>query len=77
MILNVKYFGLIAELTTREEEVLEFSGSTIFDFLEVLNAKYPELMNTNFQVAQEREIVSKETQISGKEIALLPPFSGG
>jgi len=31
----------------------------------------------DFQVAQNNEIVTKETLVSGTEIALLPPFSGG
>ena len=41
MHLTIKYFGLIAELTTRQEEDLEFSGSTVSDLLEMLHAKYP------------------------------------
>jgi molybdopterin synthase sulfur carrier subunit len=39
--------------------------------------KYPELKTKDFQVAQNNEIVSKDTPILNHEIALLPPFSGG
>ena len=77
MPLNIKYFGLIAEITKCDEETLEFSDATISELLETLNTKYPELKAKEFQVAQNHEIVSSDTLISGAEIALLPPFSGG
>jgi molybdopterin synthase sulfur carrier subunit len=77
MQLNIKYFGLIAELTQCNEETLEFLNETIGDLKEVLFDKYPELKSKDFQVAQNQEIVSNETLISGEELALLPPFSGG
>jgi molybdopterin synthase sulfur carrier subunit len=77
MQLNIKYFGLIAELTQCNEETLEFSNTTISELLETLYNKYPELKIKDFQVAQNQEIVSNDTIISGEELALLPPFSGG
>lgn len=77
MQLNIKYFGLIAEITTCTEETLELSNATIADLKNVLIGKYPELNTKDFQIAQNKEIVSNETLISGEELALLPPFSGG
>jgi molybdopterin synthase sulfur carrier subunit len=77
MQLNIKYFGLIAELTLCNEETLEFSNTTISELLETLYNKYPELKTKDFQVAQNQEIVFNDTNISGEELALLPPFSGG
>ena len=77
MHLNIKYFGQIAEITETEEELLEFSGSLISDLLEFLNEKYNGLKNKDFQVAQNQELVAFETELTGAEIALLPPFSGG
>jgi len=77
MQLNIKYFGLLAEITECSEESLIFNKSTIGDLLEVVSNKYPELKVKDFQVAQNNEIVTKETLVSGTEIALLPPFSGG
>jgi molybdopterin synthase sulfur carrier subunit len=77
MQLNIKYFGLLAEITNCNEETLEFSNTTISELLETLYNKYPELKTKDFQVAQNKEIVSNITNISGDEIALLPPFSGG
>ena len=77
MNLNIKYFGLLAEITQCQEETLAFSKTSISDLLNVLFKKYPELKTKDFQVAQNHEIVSKEDKITGTEIALLPPFSGG
>ena len=77
MKITIKYFGLIAEITNRKEETLEFSKSSIADLLLELNQRYPLLNGKDFQVAQNQEIVSKETLISKGEIALLPPFAGG
>jgi len=77
MNLKIKYFGLLAEITKCNEETLEFSKTSMSDLLEMLFEKYPSLKEKDFQVAQNLEIVSKETILSKSEIALLPPFSGG
>ncbi len=77
MHINIKYFGQIAEITQKEAETLEFSGNLVSDLLEVLNSKYENLKNKDFKVAQNQELVSFETELSGQDIALLPPFAGG
>ncbi len=77
MHITVKYFGQLAEVTSKEEESIEFSGNLISELLETLYSKYNVLKNKDFQVAQNQELVSIETELTGNEIALLPPFSGG
>ena len=77
MHITVKYFGQIAEVTQKEEESFEFSGLLISELLDMLYSKYNVLKNKDFQVAQNQELVSIETKITGNEIALLPPFAGG
>ena len=77
MYIKVKYFGQIAEVTKLEEEAIEFSGDLISELLDTLYSKYPKLENKDFQVAQNQELVTFETEVSGNEIALLPPFAGG
>ena len=77
MTLNIKYFGVIAEITQCREETLEFSKSSVNDLLNILFNKYPEIKIKDFQVAMNNEIVSKNSIISKPKIALLPPFSGG
>lgn len=77
MIINIKYFGIITEVTQSDQEAINFSGRLISELLDTLYLKYPNLKNKDFQIAQNQELVSKNTEITGQEIALLPPFSGG
>ena len=77
MHITIKYFGQIAEVTQVEEESIEFSGHLVSELLETLNDKYSALKNKDFKVAQNQELVSIETELTGDEIALLPPFAGG
>ena len=77
MLLTIKYFGLLTEVTNCEEETIDFSGSSIHGLLEELYSKYSQLKVKSFQVAQNEELVSFEDQLTGNEIVLLPPFAGG
>lgn len=77
MQLNIKYYGLLAEATNCNEEVVSFSKSFISELLDILFEKHPDLKGKNFQVAQNQEIVSKDSIVNESEIALLPPFAGG
>ncbi|MCB4807094.1 MoaD/ThiS family protein [Tamlana sp. 62-3] len=77
MQITIKYFGQIVEVTHKTEETLEVSGNQIADVLNTLQAKYIKLKDLGFQIAQNQELVSLNTKISGAEIALLPPFAGG
>lgn len=77
MNLTIKYFGSIAEITQQTVENIVVSKVLVSDLLEQLIEKYPDLKDKDFQVAQNNEIVTKETLITEAEIALLPPFSGG
>jgi molybdopterin synthase sulfur carrier subunit len=77
MHITVKYFGQIVEVTHTNEETLEVAGGQISDVLDVLNTKYEQLKNKDFQIAQNQELVSLETELTGLEIAILPPFAGG
>ena len=77
MDINIKYFGQIAEFTQKEEESIAFSGSLVSELLELLHSKYKNLNTKDFLVAQNQELVSKNAVLTGGEIALLPPFSGG
>jgi len=77
MNLNIKYFGMLTEVTQCQEETFEFTQKTVSDLLNDLFNKYPLLEEKSFQVAQNQTLVSKDTIISNAEIALLPPFAGG
>ena len=77
MQLNIKYYGLLVEATNCNEEDVDFSKSSITELLNILFEKHPDLKGKDFQVAQNQEIVSKNSIVSKSEIALLPPFAGG
>ena len=77
MNLNIKYFGLLAEISGCTEEKLEFNKTSVSELMETLFEKHPSLREKDFQIAQNHEITSKEMPVTEYEIALLPPFSGG
>ncbi len=77
MHITIKYFGQIAEVTQKETEQLEVSGVSVSEVLDILFSKYNDLKNKEFKIAQNQKLVSKDEKLTGAEIALLPPFSGG
>ncbi len=77
MLITIKYFGQIAEVTQKEEEQLEVSKGKVSMLLSFLNTKYSDLKNKDFQIAQNQELVDLDSELTGAEIALLPPFAGG
>ncbi|GGD11556.1 MoaD/ThiS family protein [Hyunsoonleella pacifica] len=77
MFITIKYFGQIAEVTKKHEEQLEVSEGAVSELLDALNTKYSNLKNKDFQIAQNQKLVSLDAKLTGAEIALLPPFSGG
>ncbi|MCF8274810.1 MAG: MoaD/ThiS family protein [Flavobacteriaceae bacterium] len=68
---------MLSEVTKCEEETIDFSKTLISELLEELCIKYPNLINKDFQVAQNQELVSFDTKLLSNELVLLPPFSGG
>lgn len=77
MNIHIKYFGMLSEITQCDEEMVSFSGGQASELLMMLFKKYPVLKQTDFQVAQNYEIITRETFINSNNLALLPPFSGG
>ena len=77
MHITIKYFGQIAEATKKTEEQLEVDAKLVSELITLLHDKYNVLKNKDYQVAQQQELVDLNTALTGEEIALLPPFSGG
>lgn len=77
MRITLKYFGQITEVTEKQEEQIEIEAQVIAELLELLYSKYEGLKSKDFQVAQNQELVINTAEITGAEIALLPPFAGG
>ncbi|MBW1654158.1 MoaD/ThiS family protein [Flavobacterium quisquiliarum] len=78
--IEVKYFGAVAEKTKCEFEKLSFSEElSLQKLLEDLNEKY-EFESLTFSVAINQKIVSKTSDYTLQTsdiVALLPPFAGG
>ena len=77
MQLEIKYYGMLAEVSACDEEMIDFDGRSISDLLELLILKYPGLASKDIKVAQNNEIMDRDRKVTSCEIALLPPFSGG
>ncbi len=73
----VKYYGLIAEALNKNEDIIDFSGTTVAELLQLLYKQYPVLKQKDFQLAQHNHLLSQEETIDETELALLPPFAGG
>lgn len=77
MEVNIKYFGMLAEITGCSSEKVEGEIDTVADLQKVLLDKYPDFKNKDFRIAQHQELVALKTKLTGQEIAVLPPFAGG
>lgn len=80
MIVTLKYFGLLVDITQKKEAVLSMEESVVsVSFLKSkMEADYPELKNTNYSIAVNQSMSSLEYNIKDQDvIAFLPPFAGG
>ena len=80
MILNIKYFGVLAEITKKKEEqlVLEGSNMTVNSLKLKMESAYQELQKNNYSVAINQAMAGTDTTIKDQDvIAFLPPFAGG
>ena len=77
MNVNVLFFGQLAEITGKNELLLEGIHDTE-QLVDRLHETYPALKNVRFACAVDRKIVRSNTSLHEKStVALLPPFSGG
>ena len=77
--IEVKYFGAVAEKTRCSFENVSSSEVSLKKLLQDLEEKY-QFESLSFSVAVNQKIVSKTTDYSLKTsdiVALLPPFAGG
>lgn len=76
---NLKYFGLIAELTGVVEDSFSSDKITsVYQLKKTLLEKYPSLSTVHFVLVVNQKIATDEVVINAHdELALLPPFAGG
>ena len=76
----VKYFGIIADITQKKEEVfyLEEELNTIKNIKSKVEIKYPKILVINYSVAVNQKFLQNDVLLKNNDIiALLPPFAGG
>ena len=76
----VKYFGIIADITKKKEEVFFIEGE--FNSVKLLQSKlelnYPKIMVINYSIAVNKKFLQNDILLKNSDIvALLPPFAGG
>ena len=80
MIVTLKYFGLVAEVTNKSEEQLQLDQETvsIIGIQSKLESLYQGLQKTTYAVAVNQTICTTDVAIKNQDvIAFLPPFAGG
>ena len=78
MILNLKYFGMIAEATEKDSELFNLDGISISELNSALKANYSKLEQLNYSFAVNQTMADQTALLKeNDEIALLPPFAGG
>ena len=78
MSLKIKYLGMLAEATGKNEEILEFNVISVSQLIKTLQKKYPQFITMSFKVAVNHTLVEENTELKeNDEVALLPPFAGG
>jgi molybdopterin converting factor small subunit len=77
MELHLTYFGQLAEITGDHNEIIEISGASVHELKEVMKKKYPRLQQLSFVVAQDNQLLNENDKITGSQLDVFPPFSGG
>ena len=80
MEIAVKYFGIIADITQKKEEVFVMTDEPIM--LKKIQSKieviYPKLLVINYSIAVNSKFLQNDILLKNKDtIAFLPPFAGG
>ncbi|MBK5270094.1 MAG: MoaD/ThiS family protein [Bacteroidia bacterium] len=77
MRVNVIIFGQLKDIIHSKSLVVEEIGSTD-KLIQHLNGVYPELINSKYLIAVQKEIISSDTVLNNNDtVALLPPYAGG
>jgi molybdopterin synthase sulfur carrier subunit len=80
MIINIKYFGLLVDITNKKEEqfFVEENKASLSFLKSKMETAYEELKNTNYTIAVNQSMSSLDYTIKDQDvIAFLPPFAGG
>ena len=78
MKINIKYFGMIAETTGKNEEALEVNEGISARELKARQIKTYQIADPeSVQLAVNHNLNTEVELKEGDEVAFLPPFAGG
>lgn len=80
MEITVKYFGIIADITQKNEEVfvIDENLNTAKKLQLKLEVNYPKLLVIKYSIAVNKKFLQNDVLLEKDDkIALLPPFAGG
>lgn len=80
MKITVKYFGIIADITQKKEEVffVDDESNTVKKMQLKLEINYPKILVINYLIAVNKKFLQNDIVLKNNDIiALLPPFAGG
>lgn len=81
MEITIKYFGIIADIASKKEDVFAFEEGliTLKKIKSKIEIDLPKILDISYSIAINKQIVTNcEVELNDKdEVALLPPFAGG
>lgn len=81
MEITIKYFGIIADITQKKEEVLiaENDVNTVKKIKSIIEINYSNILNIKYSISVNKKLITNcDVELNHKdEIAFLPPFAGG
>lgn len=81
MEITVKYFGIIADITQKKEEVFSFESesNTLNSLKSKIEINYHKMLDIKYSIAVNKVVITNcEVGLYDKDVvAFLPPFAGG
>ena len=79
MKINLKYFGMVAEMLGMSEELLHIGNNLrAEDLCNLLEEKYNTLNKIDYRLAINENVINENIELAENDtVAILPPFSGG
>ena len=80
MEITVKYFGIIADITQKKEEVffIDDESNSLKKLQSVIEIKHPKILVIKYSIAVNEKFLQNDILLKNNDIiALLPPFAGG
>lgn len=80
MEITVKYFGIIADITQKKEEIffVDEQANTLNCLKSAIEIKHPKILVINCLIVINKLFANCDMELKDRdEVALLPPFAGG